>query len=78
MTVDELVEALQHPRRLDADTHADLAAALKRIPRLYSRLLLLHYQEGYSLRDAEHAAGSRSRSVWERARNALLKEMNHE
>lgn len=78
MTVDELVEALRHPGSLDADTRADLAAALTRIPRLYSRLLLLHYQEGYSQREAQRAAGTRSKNVWRRALAALAQEMNHE
>lgn len=78
MTLDELVDGLSHPDLLDPDTRADLKAALKRIPLRYSRLLLMHYQEGYGQREAMRQTATRSWQDWQRALKALAKEMNHE
>ena len=78
MTLDELVAGLRDAKSLDPDTRADLAAALKRIPVRYARLLLMHYQEGYGMREAMRQTATRSWRDWQRATEALLKEMNHE
>jgi DNA-directed RNA polymerase specialized sigma24 family protein len=74
MTMDDVIAALREPA--DWDTEADLGQAMRHIPPKYAVLLIQHYRQGWSQRQAMRAARSKSWQDWQRARLALMRELN--
>lgn len=73
MTVDELRAALRQPS--DPDTEVDLGLALNHIYPKYAVLLVQHYRQGWSQREAMRVAHSHSWQDWKRAEKALMREL---